>query len=334
MVEQVFPDIFRLELPLPDNPLRSINSYVVKSPDRNLIIDTGMNLPECRENLDRGLKALNIDLQQTDILITHLHADHCGLVGHLLSPGAKVYGSRADADLINQFLADEKGRFWEQAAEQAYENGFANARTVLLQHPGNRSYIGNMAHIDFTVVEHGDIIQVGNYCFRGFVTPGHTPGHLCLYEADKKILFSGDHILDTITPNIALFSDDYNPLQEYIDSLHKVYDLDVNLTLPAHRNLIHNHRNRIEELLAHHNRRCQEIIDILSRYPGQPLTPYEIASMMNWDLKYDVWDDFPPMQLWFATGEAISHLQYLYEEGKVARSRINGMNVYTVSSHG
>jgi len=61
---------------------------------------------------------------------------------------------------------------------------------------------------------------------------------MCLYEPDKKIFVSGDHILADITPNISTWNELANPLKEYLSSLDKVYPLDVSLVLPGHRSLI------------------------------------------------------------------------------------------------
>ena len=77
-MKAVHSDIYRLEIPLPGNPLRAVNSYVIKGGERNLIIDTGMNREECREAIDAGLRELGIDLEITDLFITHMHADHPG----------------------------------------------------------------------------------------------------------------------------------------------------------------------------------------------------------------------------------------------------------------
>ncbi|MBP1716563.1 MAG: Zn-dependent hydrolase, glyoxylase, partial [Deltaproteobacteria bacterium] len=76
MIDEVRPRIFRMEIPLPANPLKAINSYVIKGEDRFLMIDTGMNRSECLEVMESSLKELRIDLEKTDFFVTHLHADH------------------------------------------------------------------------------------------------------------------------------------------------------------------------------------------------------------------------------------------------------------------
>jgi hypothetical protein len=89
--------------------------------------------------------------------------------------------------------------------------------------------------------------------------------------------------------------------------------------------LITDHRSRIAELKAHHDERCSEILRIIR---NGTLSAYEIASRMTWDIKCDGWASFPLAQKWFATGEAISHLRYLHEQGRVARMRADSLYRY------
>ncbi len=82
-IEEIFPHIYRAEIPLPQNPLKATNSYVIRGEGRYLVIDTGMNREECRKAMENYLSTLAVDLNRTDFFITHLHADHFGLVAHL-----------------------------------------------------------------------------------------------------------------------------------------------------------------------------------------------------------------------------------------------------------
>ena len=150
------------------------------------------------------------------------------------------------------------------------------------------------------------------------MTPGHTPGHTCLYEPDKKILVAGDHILTDITPNIQCWSDQRNPLKDYLASLDKVYTLKVAHVLPGHRRLFRNYRERIDELKQHHKRRVEEALSILS---NGSKTAFHAASEMTWDINYESWELFPAAQKWFATGEAIAHLRYLEEKEMIIREK-------------
>jgi glyoxylase-like metal-dependent hydrolase (beta-lactamase superfamily II) len=130
------------------------------------------------------------------------------------------------------------------------------------------------------------------------------------------VLVAGDHILIDITPNIQCWTDTDNPLKHYLASLDKVYDLEVELVLPGHRRLIDDHKKRIDELHEHHQRRLNEILEILD---NQSMHAFDIAARMSWDINCETWDAFPVAQKWFATGEALSHLRYLEEAQKVVR---------------
>ena len=89
MCEEVLPGLFRLKIPLPDSPLKYLNSYVIKGVDRSLIIDTGLNRKECLEAMQKGLSTLGVDLEAADIFVTHLHADHFGLVTKLATDSTR-----------------------------------------------------------------------------------------------------------------------------------------------------------------------------------------------------------------------------------------------------
>ena len=86
IAEKVLDSLYRVVVPLPNNPLKEVNCYVLTEDDRFLVIDTGMNRPECREVLTAGLDEIGVDLEKTDFLATHLHADHHGLIPELLQP--------------------------------------------------------------------------------------------------------------------------------------------------------------------------------------------------------------------------------------------------------
>jgi len=305
MIEEMCRGLNRIEIPLPKNPLKSLNSYVIESRDRNLIVDTGMNRPECLNAMRAGLTELDLELARTDLFITHLHADHLGLVSELATTGSKVYFSQPDADVILS------SGIWEYMLDFARANGFPEneIEQALLSHPGYKYSPKTVP--EFTIVRDGDRIQVGDYTFECVETPGHTRGHMCLYEREKKILMSGDHILGDITPNVSQWDSEDNTLEQYLASLDKTYQLDVKLVLPGHRRAFTDCKGRIRELKRHHEVRANEVFSILE---DGPKTAYEVASRMTWDIECDSWELFPIMQKWFATGEALAHLKYL--EGK------------------
>lgn len=310
MFEEVVPGLYRIEVPLPGSPLKATNSYAIKGTERDLIIDTGWNRDESREALTTGLKECGIDAGQADFFVTHLHADHSGLVSALAGDGARVWCGGADARMIELATADH----WQEQIDFALKRGFPGdeLEKAIGSHPGRR--YTSRSSLNLVVMKDGDAISVGDFQFRCVETPGHTEGHICLYEARKKILICGDHILVDITPNITLSSDARNPLKEYLKSLDKVHELDVQLVLPGHRRIFRNHRERIKELKDHHRARLDEVLATLKK--GR-CNAYEVASRMTWDIDCRSWDLFPPLQKLFAFAEAMAHLKYLEDEGEV-----------------
>jgi glyoxylase-like metal-dependent hydrolase (beta-lactamase superfamily II) len=310
MTEEILPNLFRIKIPLPDNPLKYLNSYVIMDAKRNLIIDTGLNRKECLDAMQNGLHELNVDLDETDFFITHLHADHFGLVSRLTMATSKIYFNRPDAEILKV-----SGR-WEAMIHYAGQNGFPKdaLSAALKSHPAYKFH--SKVIPELSILGENDTIRIADYVFQCIATPGHTKGHTCLYEPTKKILISGDHILNDITPNIQCWSDQEDPLKNYLISLNKVYELEVDLVLPGHRRLFKNHRKRIAELKKHHGNRAKEILQILNK---GPMKAFHVASEMTWDITYESWEQFPVTQKWFATGEAIAHLRYLERKGMLLR---------------
>jgi glyoxylase-like metal-dependent hydrolase (beta-lactamase superfamily II) len=323
MVEQILPGMYRMEIPLPGSPLKAINSYLIKGQTRCLIVDTGMNREECRREMLSCLKMLAVDLNKTDFFITHLHADHLGLVGDLATDTSKVYFNRKEVSLANPGEG-----YWRQLGEMFKSHGFPEGELVraMERHPGR---IYNLKRqVDFCLLGEGDIVDVGDYSFRCIETPGHTPGHMCLYEGDRKVLVCGDHILFDITPNITTWRGMMNPLGQYLATLDKVYGLDVKLVLPGHRRTWNNHRGRIAELKEHHRTRLAEVRRALE--DGEKAA-FEIAPWVTWDIKCSSWESFPPAQKIFAVGETLAHLEYLEEQGVAGRRAKEGRILFSLS---
>ena len=313
-IEKIRDDLFCIKIPLPGTPLGNLNAYVLRSSNRHLIIDTGMPREQCRETLLTALAALNVDPSRCDIFLTHHHADHVGLVETLVSDHSTVYFHRTGLEILKAWKGFDAG------IAHLEQNGFPKgvlARS-LRSHPGNEFRCN--WNFEPRFLSGGESIEIGDYHLQVTATPGHSPDHLCLYEPDRKILFSGDHILGDISPNIQCWNADDDPLKSFIESLKMTADMDVSLVLPAHRGRVHDHQQRIQELLAHHRERLDQILEILT---DEPKTAYRVATEMTWDLDADSWDDFPDEQKWFATLEVIAHLKYLTNEGRLAAEWID-----------
>lgn len=326
MHEQIRENIFRIEIPLPRNPLRALNSYLIKGSDRNLIIDTGFNREECRAAMDLAMKELEFSMDDTDIFITHCHTDHAGLVGYMAKPETRIYTGDYTANESRNYK-----NFISHFSKLIVEGGLHDMGLTQdpNTHPGYRYRSDRTDDRHIIRVQDNMMINIGDYNLRCVLTTGHAPDHFCLYEENHKFLFSGDHILGTITPNNTIWDTPWDIkvdyLGEYLKSLDKIRTLDITMTYPGHRGIIADCYKRIEELEKHHERRLNNILDILG---AESMTGAQVASRMNWDLDIKEWNDFPAAQKIFATGEALSHLSHLVCLGTLAKELRNGVVYY------
>ena len=179
MVEEVMDRLYRIEVPLPNSPLKELNSYVIKGDGRDLVIDTGFNRTVCYEAMREGLDALDCDPARTDFLITHMHSDHAGLVARLASGSSTVYFSRIDSRVF------DKDRSWQPLVDYAEVNGFPadELMKAMQNHPGFKYKPETVPEL--TLIDDGFVIAIGGYRLRALGTPGHTQGHICLYDEDE-----------------------------------------------------------------------------------------------------------------------------------------------------
>jgi glyoxylase-like metal-dependent hydrolase (beta-lactamase superfamily II) len=322
MIEQILPNLYRIEIPLPDNPLRALNSYFIRGPERNLLVDTGFNLEDCRLAMEQALQELDAGMENTDLFITHYHSDHAGLLEYLVRPTNTVWMSESDAQMLEANY--KENIFPIRNTRHLYHSGLlAEGTPNLPEEEAVVKYASKKGFfVPFAVRHEGDPIHVGEYRFQCLETPGHTHGHMCLYEPEQKILIAGDHVLTKITPNVGLWYVDHDALGEYLTSLDKTAALDVDLVLPAHRSLIYDLRGRIEELKQHHAQRLQNVLDIMGR---DKMTAAQVARKMKWDLSYQSWDEFPINQKMHAAGEAMSHLYHLAMNGRLTMTVEKGI---------
>lgn len=320
------PDIYTVPVVLPNNPLKNLNCYIIKTPKENLVIDTGFNQPECLAALTEGLKELEIDKDCSTLFLTHLHSDHTGLTNHIATPQTRILISDVD---YNYLKTQHDENFWPWMEEKFYREGLSRD-LIELQRTVNpaRAYAPEYL-FDACTVSDRDTFQIGDYTLHCLWTPGHTPGHTCLYMEKEKILFCGDHILFDITPNITMWRGVEDSLGNYLESLKKIKALDIRLALPAHRKNDMDVYERIRQIEEHHARRIHQTLSIVREEPG--LNACQIGARMTWSMRGKNWDEFPIQQKWFAIGETISHLDYLMKQGLITRHEEKEIIYYTAN---
>jgi glyoxylase-like metal-dependent hydrolase (beta-lactamase superfamily II) len=176
-------------------------------------------------------------------------------------------------------------------------------------------------------VEDKDEIVVKDHTFEVVWTPGHTNGHICLYDRERSALMTGDHVLDPISPNVSL-GREYagNPLGEYLKSLRKVGELDADLVLPAHGDPFRDISRRVRELLEHHDEREAEVLEALSH--GER-TGYEVAAALPWTRRRRTLADLHLGQQRMALTETLAHLEELRSRGLIERERRGDLLIYS-----
>ena len=322
-MEELFENFYRIGVPLPNNPLKEVNSYFIRGHkgEKDLLIDTGFRLEACRQVLKDGLAQLGADPANLNIFLTHCHADHAGLAPEFVSGDGNIYISEEDRCNI----ADDHfiNGAWKKNGVLLLRHGApadvvdemlkTNAAVAYAPLTGTTKYIG---------LPDGARIRVGNYCFECLLTPGHSPGHMCLWEASCGIMLTGDCVLFDITPNITTWVNMEDSLGSYLQSLEALKAYPVKYALPGHRRP-GDFQTRIRELEKHHEMRLNEAYRIIREQPG--LTAYEITARMQWKIRARDWASFPNSQKFFAVGEGLAHLIHLQKEGRIRTEETDGI---------
>ena len=329
MVELIHrsPDIYKIDVPLTGNPLKNLNCYVIKDGGESAVIDTGFRTEECWQALKGGLSEIGVSPEHTKLLVTHLHSDHIGLAGYFNYADTTIYMGKVEYEYYRRMKeGDLMGRIDQQYRLEGFPED--ELQDAIKTNPAS-IYLPD-ATFPVTTLQEGDTVTVGGTTLTAIFMPGHTPGQMIFYIADKKIMFLADHLLFDITPNITKWSGIDDSLRQYMNNLERLLDFDVDLPLPAHRNLSNKTlEDRVAEILAHHAVRLNQILKVLEKQPGA--TGYEVAGGLTWSMRGRAWKDAPNRQKWFAVGETLAHIEYLMAENKVCRVKKerNGKMIHT-----
>jgi glyoxylase-like metal-dependent hydrolase (beta-lactamase superfamily II) len=182
MIDQVLPGIYRIEIPLPNNPLKATNAYIIRGEKRNLLVDTGFNTEVSRQAMDRGLQELGVKMENTDLFITHLHSDHSGLVKHLAAPDTMVWMSEADGNVVE---ASRDSSHWSMFNGFLIVSGLVDSgvENDFTKHPGYR--FASEVYQHFNLIEEGFEIAAGDYRFQCVATPDIHPD-TCVFMTRVK----------------------------------------------------------------------------------------------------------------------------------------------------
>jgi len=326
---EIIPGIYQLKVPIPNNPLENTNVYLVQGDGENLLIDTGWNSEEALQSLKDQLTEIGIDPKDiSQIIVTHAHGDHYGLAGRL----KELSGAVISLHYLEEGLLTPRFQNIDEFLHQTeiwFRSHGVPANEIPTSWP---AFAGTQRPAAPTppdvTLRGGETISIGAFNLQVLWTPGHSQGHVCLYERTQKVFFSGDHVLPVITPNISLQPQSgLNPLSDFINSLNTVKQLDVNLVLPAHEHIFTDLGKRVEEIIEHHNLRNSEILEAMK---AEPRTAYAISTEITW-MPEQGGVRFQDLEQWdkrMAVSETLAHLEAMMVDGKVDKFNRDGIVYY------
>jgi glyoxylase-like metal-dependent hydrolase (beta-lactamase superfamily II) len=325
-VEALAPGLWSVRVPIPDNPLGFVFTYVFETTSGPVLVDPGWDAEESYRVLADALVAIGSGVASVyGVLVTHHHRDHSGLAPRVAaSSAANVAMHEADADILrdptwflNRINQDEleadgvPAPVIDAMREQSME------RFPRLEPAQGIRHLGD-----------GELADVPGWRVETIWTPGHTPGHLCfvVHLADRRLLLSGDHVLPRITPNVGLTSRlNANPLLDYRTSLRRVLDAAPDAeVLPAHEWRFTGLPGRVVEIEQHHDARLAETLAVLS---SGPMTAWQVATTLTWKRP---WTHLDALGQHSALNEARAHLAYLHAQGRLTVDA-DGDRTYRIS---
>jgi glyoxylase-like metal-dependent hydrolase (beta-lactamase superfamily II) len=306
---EVVDGVFELRLPIPfEDGL--VNVFLFADGDEADLLDCGMNSDESVDAIKQAIAHIG-GRRLRRLVVTHIHPDHYGAAGTFAGEGlADLYIHRLEVPLVHPRYVE-----LEQLVKEV--------RTYLLVNgvpPGDSEVLSNSQRALSQVVktaepsvqlDGAESLQMGRRTLRVEWTPGHSPGHICLYDRRDSLLFAGDHMLPELSPNIGLHPQSTpDPLHEYLDGLRRLAAYEPELILPSHGRPFTDAPARVKVLEAHHRRRLEQIVEIVGH-----------GKQTGWEVALELWG--PRENLYekrLALQEALAHLQALAVDDRVEKS--------------
>ncbi|MET3592854.1 glyoxylase-like metal-dependent hydrolase (beta-lactamase superfamily II) [Mesorhizobium shonense] len=210
-------------------PFFRCNIWHVRGRDRDLLFDTGLGHFSLRRHVPLVAE------RKLVCVASHTHFDHIGC--HHEFPDRCVHSAEADilADPRNEWTVAD--RYANEEMFDRLPEGWDTARYRILPAPAGH------------LLEHGDVVDLGDRAFEVIHTPGHSPGGIALFEKKTGILLSGDIVYDGPLIDDVYHSD----IEDYVETLLAMRDIDVSVVHGGHFPSFGKVRYRqlIDEYLAH-----------------------------------------------------------------------------------
>lgn len=301
-----------LRMPLPF-ALDHVNLWLLDDGEGTTAVDTGIGLDQVKAHWSEVL-AERADRPLRRIVVTHCHPDHLGLAEWLRErSGAELWMTQGEF-LGGQAIWHELPGFRiPDMVDQFRRHGLDQVRSDALTARGN-SYRRGVPSLpsSFNRLFDGDTLRIGGRDWRVIVGYGHSPEHASLYCEALGVLISGDMLLPRISTNVSVFAamPHADPLGWFLDSLQRIRGLpEATLVLPSHGYPFRGLKARVDQLVAHHQERCETLLSVCDR----PRSAGDLLETL-----------FPRAldthQVMFAMGEAVAHLNHLTHQGALRRT--------------
>jgi glyoxylase-like metal-dependent hydrolase (beta-lactamase superfamily II) len=272
--ERVLPGVFRLRLPLPWPGVPHCNAWAVRSGDGFVLFDTGMHQPDSFSHLERALSMCSLRLEDLRLVVcTHAHSDHYGQAATLVERTRCELWMHPNHEHMSR-MAEDPQAVYARRIEVARQSGVPEEplRRYASQLSSRESGIAGVIEPDRDLI---DGVRVGSDLgdWIAYETPGHAPSHVCLFQPERRLLISGDHLLGRIS---LYFDYGYtpDPVGEFLTSLDVVERLGARLCLAGHG-------RTFTDVYAHiqGNRKLvgDRLDAVLGALSGEPLTAFDIV---------------------------------------------------------
>ena len=311
--KEVAPGVHWIRMPLPF-ALDHINLWLLDDGEGLALVDSGFDSVATKENWEALFKSHFTDKKPTRLLCTHHHPDHMGLAGWLTKTyGISLSTTQKEWDAFHQWSRLEPDDLTDIMRAFYVTCGVSEERQNSdLKRRKGLSILKRIELTKFERLEDGDTVQVGGQSWAVNIGTGHAPELAALYRAEDRVLISGDQVLPKISPNVSVmpFALDGNPLKGFMDSLDRFRGLPVDtLVLPSHKLPFYGLHDRIDALKSHHMDRLDDALNASATSVTAAIATTVLFPRALNDHQY-----------FFALGETLAHLNYLWHAGQVSRT--------------
>ncbi len=287
--ERALPGVWRLRLPMSIPGIPHCNAWAVAAGDGVVLFDCGMHEPGSLAHLERALDQVNLRLEHVRLLVcTHAHMDHYGQAATIVERTGCELWMHPDHEHMSRAASDPEAALAARL-EIARQGGVPEAPLQAWAQSRGEQGSGIAAFIEpHRPLLPGVEVRTDLGPWLVIETPGHAPSHVCLFQPERRLLISGDHLLG----RVSLYYDfgyTPDPVGEFLASLERVEAFGPRLALPGHgrtfadvgahidanRALVAERLERVLEVL--HEQGPASAFDVIPGLHGDAPTPGHVA---------------------------------------------------------